>query len=112
MSKRGAGMRADVIRILTESTVPLRSYMIAEQLGTPSRTVCAVLNALRRNEVKGFEHFEQRKIDGIMWYVIGSEKFGGPHAVKASKIEIILPQDIVRGWFNPKTGIAGSKLGV
>lgn len=105
MSKKGEGMRALVINILTESEIPLRSSIIAERLHTTTRLVVTAIASIKSAKIPDFY---QREIDGVMLYAMGEGKLPMASATPGT---LFLPDNIGRGWFNPQTGSTGSKLG-
>jgi hypothetical protein len=109
MGKLGTGLKAEVVKILTESKTAMRSRTVAEQVHTTSRIACSILIDIKQTKIPGFA---SREIDGVMWYAIGRGKLPKEKKMKKENFNLVMPVDGFRGWFNPRTGITGSKLGV
>ena len=89
---------------------PMRVCTMAERLGFKNKHVSGLLALCRTRKVPGFRKIHQRQQrKDIFFYTIGEDKalvvVETPQIVRA-------PADLYRGWFNPVTGVSGSKLGV
>ncbi len=97
-----------ILRVLELSPEPMRCKDVAAIAGIPPRITAGILSNVW---AKKMDNFFRITVGVVNLYALGEEKIPEKKRGKKTRVRIDLV-DLYRGWFNPKTGITGSKLGV
>lgn len=91
---------------------PMRLVTMAAMIGVERKRMSGILALCRTRKVPGFRKIHQQR--AIYFYTIGEDKVLAQTEmvgkVRAPKVHA--PVDLYRGWYNPLTGLTGSRLGV
>jgi hypothetical protein len=85
---------------------PVTARDIVQQLGLEMKRVTMLLAKARYHATPGFTGMRHKRMH---YYTIGDKRLPG---TAAPKLVVHAPQDLYRGWYNPATGLTGSRLGV